>query len=369
MSADGSAQPRPPSFGDIPNNTRASLTFDGAAAVASGASAVLSGTAQNMVAVGSGALWAASGVASQVGTRPAVNLDTTINAAATLAGAANVASALTSQFADSATGAKVDYGSSASWALGGFVSMAKGARDFYNATDRRQKIHAGLTGLSGALNVAASGFAISSAHASAENDTATAQTHGLASSALWVGGTAAALGAAYFAPPPRRANAPASVSDIESGHPPSPDIHTPLLHSPSIQNARRDSVARDDRTIPASQTPPRALSPQPHHDSARPVLPSVPDPVVTSSAALRPDLPSPSPHVAVPILPPVGTPPQHHASMPQALSPRAATPPRRNSLGPATPPTGSPLSPMPNASPARSRSSSTSSVASKTGAV
>lgn len=369
MSADGAAPTRPGSFSNIPNPTRAAIGLDGLGATTSLIAANLpSGPAQTTVATASGLLWGASGATNQA--TSSSRWDTLTNLTAGAAGLLSSASALTNQFAEATSAAAVGYASSASWALGGAVSAVRGTASLFSASDWRGRVHGGLTALSGALNVTGAGFAASAAHASAENDTATASYHGTLSSAAWLGGTVAGLGAAYFSPPPSRPSvAPSPLRSLEEGlggshdgasdggHGPAllgrpPTESTPLRSAPIPIPPR--VLPREVRTSPASQSPPQSLSP---HDSPVLALPPVQDRPVLSSSALRPDLATPPPKSStVPALNIQSvTPPDS-----PVLSPRVPTPPRRASLGSTTPVKvpSQQLSSMPAQSPARSRSGS-----------
>lgn len=210
MAADGHATRG--SFSSMPTNARLASGLDGLGAITSGvASRMSSGPAQTLVATASGALWGGSGVASQWS--GASRVDSVINATAGLAGTLSSASALASQFQSKGDphAANLGYASSATWVLGGAVTMAKGAWGFFKATSRREQLHTGLTALSGALNIAGAGLSMSATSASAREDTATAALHGTLSSAAWLGGTLAGVGAAYFAPLP----APRAVQPLQ----------------------------------------------------------------------------------------------------------------------------------------------------------
>ncbi|MDB5815843.1 MAG: hypothetical protein JWN23_2960 [Rhodocyclales bacterium] len=273
MSADGATPPRSGSFSNISTQTRAASFLDGVGAVTSGVAANLAHPgAQAVVGVASGVSWAASGAVAEHGNSSGWGWDRLTNAAAGAAGVLSSAATLTSYYGQTARGAITSYASSGAWALGGAVSTVRGGAEWLGAQSSRESWHGGLTALSGALNVAGAGLSISASRASAENDTATATYHGTLSSAAWLAGTATGFAAAYFAPPPQRSRASASISpvrDVEHGEGGLGSIQAPMLGPPvrrpteiSPLLGQSPSVAID---IPPRRAPshsPLVISPQ-----------------------------------------------------------------------------------------------------------
>jgi hypothetical protein len=305
MSADGAAPPRSGSFSNISTHTRAASFLDGVGAVTSGVAARLTHPgAQAAVGVASGVSWAASGAVAEHGNSSRWGWDTLTNAAAGAAGVLSSAATLTSYYGQTARGAITSYASSGAWALGGAVSTVRGGAEWLGSQSSRESWHGGLTALSGALNVAGAGLSISASRASAENDTATAAYHGTLSSAAWLAGTATGFAAAYFAPPPQRSRATASISpahDVEHGEGGHGSIQAAMLSS-SVRRPTEVSPLLGQNPSVAIDIPPRRAP-----TYSPPVISPHSSPDRSSPAHNFPDLSHGTPESASPVRRPVAS--------------------------------------------------------------
>lgn len=138
----------------------------------------------------SGVLWLGGAVVSEFGNAPYNKLASATNFFCGTAGALSIAAPLLL----GKNQRNVAYSSAASWVANGLADVACAAGNTQRNFPSRL-----LQGMSGMANMAAAGVATKSANASAHNEPIKAAKLGVVSSALWLGGGAAALGAEWAA--------------------------------------------------------------------------------------------------------------------------------------------------------------------------